>query len=107
MGRKLRRRFFDDEAAPLRGVEGLFIGQAAEIIAGNGDAEEQRVDKSDASRENIERGQRGFFVAGQDKPKNTREKKEDKRGLQGDRAVETEEAAYAKSEADRKEWCAR
>jgi hypothetical protein len=46
-------------------------------------------------------------VAGQDKPKNTREKKEDKRGLQGDRAVETEEAAYAKSEADRKEWCAR
>lgn len=57
--------------------------------------------------ENVERGERRFFVATQNQPDDAREVKDDQGEPDGDHVVETEQAADRKGEADGKERRAR
>jgi hypothetical protein len=100
---ELRGRFLDDEAAPLRGIEELFIGQAAQVTRGNRHAKQQRMRKPGAGREKVERDQRTDFVTGQHQPRHQRRVKEKERHAKRDRSIQTEQAPHRKSQADRKE----
>jgi len=103
VGGELRFGFLDDEAAPLRGVEGFFAGETAEVVGGNGEAEELRVNESDGGGEEVEGGEGGVFAAGEDEPEEAREISRDERGGEGESAVEAEEAADGEGEADGEE----